>query len=465
MPTHSLLTIPIRLVLGVVVLGSLAGTARPLRGSEWTQFRGLHGDGVSHLSDHPTQWTEETNISWKIKVDGVAWSQPIVWNDRVLLTTAVADDQPRPRIGEAGPGFRLFSAEGISRSFFGGGTPPATIYRWKLMCLDLATGQQRWERLVREGRPTIPIHRSNSYASETPITDGKHIYVYIAMVGLFCFDMEGNEVWDQPLDAQSIQYGWGTGSSPRLHEDTLYVVCDNEQESYLVAFEKTTGHQRWRVERDELSNWSTPYLWRNQKRLELVTCGGKKARSYDPGNGQLLWELQADGRCATTAVGDDELLYVGSVTRSMGSSGTLTAIRAGASGDLSNADTSGPNPFVAWSHARTAPELSSPLLYQGCLYLLSQHGGIVRCLDAKSGKQLYRKRLPRAGGFTASPWAAAGHVFCLDENGNTFVLETGPQLNVVQTNPLNGMFWSSAALAEGTLLLRSVDHLYRIAAP
>ena len=163
-----------------------------------------------------------------------------------------------------------------------------------------------------------------------------------------------------------------------------------------------------------------------------------------------------------SAVGDRELLYVGSVTRSMGSSGTLTAIRAGASGDLSQDDATESQSFVAWSIPRAAPQVSSPLLYEGHLYTLRQHGGIISCLDAASGKQLYRKRLPGAGGFTSSPWAAQGHVFCLDENGNTFVIVAGPELEVVGTNKLSGIFWSSAAMADGALLLRSAEHLYRV---
>ncbi len=199
-------------------------------------------------------------------------------------------------------------------------------------------------------------------------------------------------------------------------------------------------------------------------RSELVTCGGKKTRSYDPATGQLLWQLAADGRCATSAVGSDELIYVGSVTRSMGSSGTLTAIRVGASGDLSKESANTPDGYVAWSLSRTALELSSPLLYQGRLYVLRQQGGIISCFDAASGKRLYRERLPNAGGFTASPWAAGGNVFCLDENGTTFVIAAGPELNVLETNKLSGMFWSSAAVAERALLLRSADHLYRISA-
>jgi outer membrane protein assembly factor BamB len=461
MQIRSFITVITWVGIGVVTCRALADAGQEEESVNWPQFRGPDGDGVAHLNVQPTQWAEDRSIDWKVDLEGVAWSQPIVWGDQVLVTTAVAENQTKPRVGESGPGFSLFSLEGVSRAL-SGGEPPDTTYQWKLICLDLATGLRRWEKVVREAKPTIPIHRSNSYASETPVTDGRHIYVHIAMAGIYCFDMDGREIWNKVLDVGPMQYGWGTGSSPLLDKDTLYVLCDNEKESYLLAIDKTDGLQRWRVKREELSNWSTPYHWRNRVRSELVTCGGKKTQSYDPATGQVLWELRASGRCATSAVGDRELLYVGSVTRSTGSSGTLTAIRAGASGDLSRDDTDDAESFVAWSVPRAAPQLSSPLLYQGHLYTLRQQGGIIRCLDAASGKQLYRTRLPGAGGFTSSPWAAGGHVFCLDENGNTFVIAAGPELKVAGTNKLNGMFWSSAAMTNGTLLLRSADHLYRI---
>jgi outer membrane protein assembly factor BamB len=280
------------------------------------------------------------------------------------------------------------------------------------------------------------------------------------MAGVFCFDMKGNEVWKQALPPNPMQFGWGAGSSPLLNGESLYLVCDNERQSYVVAFDKQDGSERWRVERNESSNWSTPYFWRNNKRSELVICGGRKTSSYDPATGEVLWELPASGRCATTAVGDQNLLFIGSATRSTGSSGTLSAVRAGASGDLSK-DT---GDWVAWSLPKAAPQLSSPLLFQGCLYTLRQQGGIIACIDSATGKRHYRKRLPQAGGFTASPWVAGGHIFCLDENGRTFVVEPGPEFKTVATNKLNGMFWSSPAITDGSLLLRSVDHLYRISA-
>lgn len=428
--------------------------------ADWSQFRG-RGNGVAEGSSHPIIWADDTNVAWKMPIEGMGWSQPIIRDERIYLTTAVTENQTKPKVGESGPGFSLFSQEGISRSFLGGGSPPDAEYTWKLICLDLKTGGRIWEKVVRKGKPTIPTHRSNSYASETPICDGHHIYVYIAMVGLYCFDKDGNEVWNKPFESKSIQYGWGTGSSPMLFCTTIYIQCDNEDESFLVALDRKDGSERWRVKRDEPSNWSTPYLWQYGSQRELVTCGGNKIRSYENMTGKLLWEMKAEGRCATSAVGDHRMLYVGSVSRLRGASGTLTAIKTGAEGEIS-LDRENPSPHIAWSVRAAAPEIASPLLYRKQLYTVSQSGGIINCFNARTGDRLYRERLLGAGGFTASPWSAGDNIFCLDENGKTFVIAAKPEFELVQSNQLEGMFWSSAAVNEKSVLLRSSDHLYRV---
>jgi len=429
--------------------------------AEWTQFRGPQGNGVCEDVKLPTRWSVGQNVAWSASLPGVAWSQPVVWRDKIFVTSAITDDQQLPHAGESGPGFTLFSREGFSRAFLNGGEPPKATYRWKVFCLDGATGRILWEQTAREGRPSIPIHRSNTYASETPVTDGHRLIAYFGMAGLFCYDLDGRLLWKKELGSYPTQYGWGTGSSPVLHGTQLFVQVDNEESSFLVAFDKETGDEAWRVERDERSNWSTPFIWTNGLRTELITAGGNKVRSYKPQTGQLLWELNAHGRSATTPVADEERLYVGSVTRSTGSSEELVAIRAGARGDISSQN-GDDNSAIAWRVRAASPELASPLLYRGCLYTLKQQGGIVVCFDAETGRQHYRLRLPGAKNFTASPWANQERVFCMDEAGQTFVLAAGPKSKLLATNKLDGMFWSSAAVVEDRLLLRGVEKLYCI---
>jgi outer membrane protein assembly factor BamB len=336
------------------------------------------------------------------------------------------------------------------------------VYRWKVLCLDGATGKVLWEKTAHEGKPRIPKQAANTYASETPATDGERLVAYFGMTGVYCYDLSGNLLWSKDLGAYPMQMGWGTGSSPVLDEQRVFVQCDNEKASFLVALDKRTGDELWRVPRDEKSNWSTPYIWKNKQRTELVTAGGTKMRSYRPEDGKLLWELSASGNAYTTPVGDEELLYVEAAGGMMGGRGLLAAVRAGASGDISLKEGETTGAFVAWSEPVTTRRMASPLLYAGCLYMLDQQGGIIRCRDPKTGKEHYRQRLPGARSFVSSPWASDGKVFCLDQEGLALVVEAGPQLKVVASNRLEEMFWSSAAVVGEKLLLRGVDHLYCI---
>lgn len=308
----------------------------------------------------------------------------------------------------------------------------------------------------------MQIHPNNTYASETPVTDGERLIAYFGMTGVYCFDLAGNQLWTKDLGVFPMQFGWGTGSSPLLAGDTVYIQCDNDQASFLVALDVKTGDQRWRVDRDERSNWATPYLWKNKLRTELVTAGGSRMRSYDPKSGELLWEMTGSGRTATTPVGDDDLLYVDSYDRLTGMSGVLVAIRPGATGDIALPAKETANEHVAWSVPISGGRIASPLLYQGCLYVLDQRGGVVRCLNAATGEQHYRKRVPGAAGFVSSPWAADGHVYCLDQDGRTSVLAAGPELKVDASNELGEMCWGAAGIVGDCILIRTIDRLYCI---
>jgi outer membrane protein assembly factor BamB len=426
----------------------------------WNQFRGANIDGIVTDGKLPLEWSQEKNVLWKTSLAGLGWSQPVVWGDKLFVTTAESDQQPRPDPKNTGPGF-----SGFAGFLSGGGlNPPDVKYRWKVICLNATTGSVLWEQTAHEGRPRLQIHANNSYASETPVTDGERLIAYFGMTGVYCYDLTGKLLWSQDLGAYPMQFGWGTGSSPILHDDLVYIQCDNDKSSFLVALNKNTGAEAWRIARDEKSNWSTPCIWKNKLRTELVTAGGGEMRSYNPQTGALLWNMRGSGRTAITPVGDSELLFTDSQNRLTGGSGIVTAIRPGGTGDITPQGNETTSEHVAWSTVVKGYRVASPLLYDGSLYVLENQAGIIHCLDAKTGDERYRKRVPQAAGFTASPLANDGKVFLLDQNGLMTIIETGAELNVVATNDLNEMCWGSPAVTSDTLLIRTADHLYAIGA-
>jgi outer membrane protein assembly factor BamB len=238
------------------------------RSDEWPQFRGPDSTGVVTGLQLPAEWSALKNVRWKVAVPGYGWSSPIVWGDRVFVTTAVSDQQKRPGGGGGG-----------------GEPPPDVVFRWEVHCLDRDTGKTLWRQIAAERKPTVGNHPSNTYASETPVTDGERVYAYFGMVGLYCYDLSGHLIWSRDLGAYRMFANWGTASSPVLDEERLFVQCDNEIQSFLVALDPKTGKELWRVQRPEKSTWSTPAVWRNRLRTEVVLMGTRRIRSYDPATG------------------------------------------------------------------------------------------------------------------------------------------------------------------------------------
>ena len=434
----------------------LAAAAAPAADSP--QFRGPAGTGLAGAK-LPADWGPGRHVKWKVAVPGVAWSCPIVVGDKVLVTTAFAEGQPKPKSGYGGGR---------------GNRGELPVYQYKVVALDRATGELAWETTAREAKPRTPTHGSNTFASETPASDGERVFAYFGNAGLYCYDLAGQLVWSKDLGAFPMQNGWGTSSSPIAHGGKVFIQCDNEQESFLAAFDAKTGAEVWRKPRPEKSGWSTPYLWTAAGRTDLVVIGSQKIRGYNPADGAVAWELAVGGgQCSASPVSDGDYLYVGTGTGGGGrmrrgggddssAAGTLFAVKPGVAGDITPKSGESTSAGVAWSAAKVWPAAASPLAYQGKVYLLDRQGGMVSCFDAKTGKADYaRERIPQAKAFWASPWASDGKVFCLDESGQTFVLKAGAEFEVERVNALGGeLFWATPAAAGGAVFVRGVDHLY-----
>jgi len=471
-------------VVGLVVVTPCV-TALPAvpraYGGDWPQFRGPNGSATTTGKDLPVEWSADKNIAWKATLPGYGWSSPIIWGDKVFITTAVADKQKKP--SGFGGGF------GGGRGGFGGGgpgggrggqRPPDQVYQWQIYCLNAVDGKVIWKQTAAERKPALGISGFCTYATETPVTDGERIYAYFGMTGLFCYDFEGKQLWKADLGAYRMSMGHSTGSSPVLHDGRLFVQYDNEEKSFLVALDAKTGKELWRVKRTERTSWSTPVIWKNKMRTEVVCLSNPRARSYDPATGKQLWELSGlSGQVKATPAASADLLYLGSGggfggfggragpgggggRRGPGGGKPLFAVKAGAAGDITLKDAAKSNDGVAWQLPQAGPSSASPLLYDGRLYVLEERGGIISCLDAKTGKQIYKERLQGARGFTSSPWAYDGKIFCLDDSGTTFVVKAGPEFKQLAKNPIDEMCWSSPAVGSGGVILRSVDHVYCI---
>jgi len=416
----------------------------------WPQFRGEQSLGVAVNKNLPTTWSTNQNVAWKVAVPGVGWSSPIVWGDKIFVTSVIKDGEVEP------------PKKGL---YFGGDrpTPSTNTHHWMVYGFDWKTGNKIWERQVHEGSPATSVHLKNTYASETPATDGERIYAYFGNLGLYCLDLAGKPLWSRDWGHYKTRYGWGTAASPVLHKDRLYIVNDNEEKSFLVALDKKSGEEKWRVEREEQSNWATPYVWKNQQRTELIVPGRNRVRSYDL-EGKVLWELGGMSSIVIpTPFAESGLLYVcsgyvGDKTR------PVFAIRPGASGDISLSETVTNNPFIAWHETSAGPYNPSPLVYGDHFYVLFDYG-FLNCRDAKTGREVYDKHrlnIDGSSGFTASPWAYDNKVFCLSEDGDTFVLQAGPEYKLLGKNSLGEMCMATPAIARDSLIIRTASSLYRI---
>ncbi len=414
----------------------------------WNQFRGPDGAGtVEDNPNLPETWSPTKNVSWVQNIPGMGWSSPIVWKNKIFLTAVIkAGEEEQPKKG----------------LYFGGERPkPDEVHEWIVMCLDFETGEIFWKKTAHKSTPSGPRHLKNTYASETPVTDGERVYAYFGNTGLFVYDMEGNLVWDKQWEPVKMRHGWGTAASPVLHKNAIYILNDNDDQSFLEALDKKTGEQIWRVERNEGSNWTTPYIWENNQRTEIVTAGSDRVRSYDL-EGNLLWNFRGMSNIAVpTPFAKDGLLYicsgyVGDQLR------PLYAIKPGANGDISLQENETQNEFIAWCQKQGGPYMPSPVVYNNLIYVLLDRG-LMSCYDAKTGDPIYiNKRMGRGLSFTVSPWAYNGKVFCLDEKGVTHIIEAGNEFLVIESNDLGEMCMATPAIVKNSLIVRTLSNVYRI---
>lgn len=440
----------IRILFCVTALLAGAGEYSTLRADDWWQFRGPGARGISDHRGLPSTWSSTENVAWKADLPGRGWSSPIVVGDRVIVTAVVnRGESEEPKKG----------------LYFGGDrpVPPEADHEWRVICLDLETGAERWNVQVHQGKPQTSIHLKNSFASETPVSDGQRIYAYFGNVGMFCLDLDGQLLWQRPFAPHPTRLGWGTAASPVLFGDRLYVVDDNEEHSTLTALDKRTGDVIWQVDRDEKSNWATPFVWQHAGGTEIITAGTGQVRSYDL-DGKILWTLSGMSSITIgTPFEADGLLYISS-GYVLDKQRPVYAIRPGARGDISLAEEATSNDSIVWANREIAPYNPSLLVVDGRLHVLYDRG-MLACYRAATGETIYdRQRIPDGGAYTASPWAHGGKIFCLNEDGVTEVFAAGDEFKWLHKNELaeDDMGMATPAIAGDRLLIRTSARLYCI---
>ena len=461
-PRRGVTGIPIGVVLLIVGMSATAVAGQ----DEWARFRGPAAGVVADDPALPETWSETENVVWTVDIPGLSWSSPVVSGDHIFVTSAISGgDEPDPVKGLYDPGDD------------NGSRASSNEHRWMVYDIDFESGQIRWQRELHAATPPMARHLKNSFASETPVSDGRRVYVYFGSIGqVAAFNMSGEIVWTSDIGTFQTTIEMGTAASPVLHEDRVYVVNDNVTRSFMVALDKDTGDELWRVDRNERGqNWATPFVWENELRTEIVTSGTQGVRSYDL-DGNLLWEIHGmSGLTIPTPFASHGLVYISSGYPG-GGLRPVYAVRPGGSGDISlwpedamrSGITSGfPGPLtssddIAWSYPLLGTYNTSALVYREYYYTLLDRGFFL-AHDARTGEEIYgRKRLEIGNGFTASPWAYNGKIFLLSEDGDTYVIKAGPEFEILHKNSLNEMSLATPAIARGNLILRTRSKLYRI---
>jgi outer membrane protein assembly factor BamB len=415
----------------------------------WPQFRGEGASGVASGAHPPLHWALDPpqNLKWKVEIPGLGHSSPVVWGDRVFVTTAVSS-QPDTDLRVSSP---MDSARDMSS------------HSLRVLCLDRRSGRVLWERVAYEGVPKTKRSPKNSFASPTPVTDGKHLVAMFGSHGLYAYDMDGKLLWKQDLgtiDAGFFfdpDYQWGDASSPVLYKNLVILQCDIQKGSFLAAFDLETGERRWKTMRDELPSWSSPTLYRGGSQPELIANGVNGIRGYDPDTGQERWSLKTGNSMivAPTPVTGPGLIVVTNGYRPLK---PIYAIRPGASGDISLGDESA-NRWVAWSKKAGGSYYITPLIYGEHLYVLTEDG-ILTNYHLKTGEQIYRKRVGKTGDtFASSPVAADGYLFLASEGGEVYVVKEGAEFQLAAENPVGEMCMATPAIVDGMLFVRTRSHL------
>jgi outer membrane protein assembly factor BamB len=426
--------------LGIATTGSSAA-------GNWPQWRGPDGSGISTEKNLPAEWNPTKNIKWKTPIDGRGHSSPIVWDNKIFITTAIEGDVVE---GAKAPKHMIGDKEFVHPDSIGANKK----HTFKVIALNRDTGKILWQAVAWEGTPYDDRHRKSSYAASTPATDGKMVYAFFGSEGLYAYDFNGKLAWKVDLGKMGT-LGMGAAASPIIFDNLVIVQCDEENgtASFIVALDKKTGKEVWKTPRKVQVSWSTPLLVKTAKRAELIASGTESIVSYDPATGKELWTHKGvESNAIPSPVANTEFVYLVAGYPAK----IAMAIRLGGSGDLTG------TPNVPWTYQKGTAYVPSPIAYGDYLYLTTDRG-ILTCIDAKTGEIKYEGgRIPIPATFTASPVAFDGKILMTSEDGDTFIVKAGPKHEIIGTNSVGEPVYASPAIADGRIYIRGEKHIYAI---
>jgi outer membrane protein assembly factor BamB len=455
MNTASRFCAAVGVLLGAVLVARPLGQGAGAEGN-WPSFRGTNATGVADGYPLPAQWSvpETRNIRWKTPIPGLGHSSPVIWGDRVFVSTSISGaETPELKVGLYGDI---------------GSVNDTSVHRWIVYALDAASGKIVWQKTVHTGVPKVKRHPKSTHANTTMATDGRYLVAFFGSEGLYCFDLDGKLIWQKDLGVLDSAFfvvpeaQWEFASSPVIYRDKVLVQCDVLKGSFIAAFSIKDGRELWRTNREDVPTWGTPTVYAADGRAQMIVNGYKHAGAYDVETGKEIWRLQGGGDIPVpTPVVAHGLVFL---TSAHGPVAPVYAVRLDASGDISLKPGETSNQFVAWSYAREGAYMSTPVVYGDYVYSIRINGVLI-CYNARTGERMYQARLGAGtSGFSASPVAGDGKIYIASEDGDIFVVKAGPAFELTATNAMGEVCMASPALSKGAIYFRTQSHVVAVAA-
>jgi outer membrane protein assembly factor BamB len=420
--------------------------------SNWPGFRGHFATGIAKSATTPFTWDldEGKNIKWKIGVPGLAHSSPVIWGDRIFLTTAISGiENPELKVGLYG------DVEPVEDE---------TIHTWKVYCFDKSTGKEIWQHTAHTGIPKVKRHPKSTHANSTPATDGRYLIAFFGSEGLYCYDLNGKLIWKKDLGILDSGFfiapeaQWGFASSPVIYKNSVIVQCDIQEESFIASFDLGTGEQIWRTVRNEVPTWSTPTIHTHEGKTQIIVNGYKHIGGYDFESGSEIWKMTGGGDIPVpTPVVAHDLIFI---NNAHGKMSPIYAIKIDAEGDISLNEQATSNKYIVWSIKRGGSYMLSPLVYGDYLYNCRMNGSL-RCFEARNGRLIYKQSIGSRG-YSASAVASNGMIYFTSEEGEVVVIKPGSEFQIIARNKMNDVCMATPAISDNIIYFRTQHYLVAV---